>query len=42
MRNSKPKEEGLDWGGGAGRVWNSLISKNLAHYSLSLKCLLIL
>ena len=25
-----------------GRVWNSLISKNLAHYSLSLKCLLIL
>ena len=29
--------EGLDGG-----VWNSLISKNLAHYSLSLKCLLIL
>ena len=26
------------WGG----VWNSLISKNLAHYSLSLKFLLIL
>ena len=25
-----------------GGVWNSLISKNLAHYSLSLKCLLIL
>ena len=31
--------EGLDGGGG---VWNSLISKNLAHYSLSLKYLLIL
>ena len=30
-------EEGLDGG-----VWNSLISKNLAHYSLSLKVLLIL
>ena len=30
--------EGLDGGG----VWNSLISKNLAHYSLSLKFLLIL
>ena len=29
--------EGLD-----GVVWNSLISKILAHYSLSLKCLLIL
>ena len=29
--------EGLDVG-----VWNSLISKNLAHYSLSLKFLLIL
>ena len=29
--------EGLDGG-----VWNSLISKNLAHYSLSLKILLIL
>ena len=29
--------EGLDGG-----VWNSLISKNLAHYSLSLKFLLIL
>ena len=29
--------EGLDGG-----VWNSLISKNLVHYSLSLKCLLIL
>ena len=27
---------------GGGGVWNSLISKNLAHYSLSLKCLLIL
>ena len=23
-------------------VWNPLISKNLAHYSLSLKCVLIL
>ena len=38
--------EGLDvWmggGGGGGGVWNSLISKNLAHYSLSLKFLLIL
>ena len=42
--------EGLD-GGGSGRgrgsgagggVWNSLISKNLAHYSLSLNFLLIL
>ena len=33
------KNEGLDGGGG---VWNSLISKNLAHYSLSLKFLLIL
>ena len=30
---------GGDWGGG---VWNSLISKDLAHYSLSLKFLLIL
>ena len=29
--------EGLDGG-----VWNSLISKNLAHYSLSLTFLLIL
>ena len=28
------------WGGGG--VWNSLISKNLAHYSLSFKFLLIL
>ena len=35
--------EGLDGGGGRGEwVWNSLISKNLAHYSLSLKFLLIL
>ena len=33
-------KEGLDGGGGG--VWNSLISKNLAHYSLSLKFLLIL
>ena len=32
--------EGLDGGGGG--VWNSLISKNLVHYSLSLKYLLIL
>ena len=29
-------------GGGGGGVWNSLISKNLVHYSLSLKFLLIL
>ena len=29
-------------GGGGGRVWNSLINKNLAHYALSLKILLIL
>ena len=29
-------------GGGGGGVWNSLISKNLAHCSLSLKFLLIL
>ena len=29
------------WMGG-GEVWNSLISKNLAYYSLSLKCLFIL
>ena len=28
--------------GGGGGVWNSLISKNLAHYSLSLYFLLIL
>ena len=28
------------WGSGWG-VWNSLISKNLTHYSLSLKFLLI-
>ena len=36
-------KEGLGWGGGGGRgVWNSLISKNLAHYSLSLNFLLIL
>ena len=43
--------EGLDAGGGGmgggavgggGGVWNSLISKNLVHYSLSVKCLLIL
>ena len=37
--------EGLDGGRGEGGergVWNSLISKNLAHYSFSLKCLLIL
>ena len=35
--------EGLDGGGGGGGgVWNSLISKNLPHYSLSLKFLLIL
>ena len=37
-----PIQEGLDGGGGGGGVWNSLISKNLAHYSLSLKFLLIL
>ena len=29
-------------GSGCGGVWNSPISKNLAHYSLSLKLLLIL
>ena len=34
-------DEGLDGGEGGG-VWNSLISKNLAHYSLSLKFLPIL
>ena len=36
--------EGLDvnGGGGGGGFWNALISKHLAHYSLSLKCLLIL
>ena len=34
-------DEGL-YGGGGGGVWNSLIIKNLAHYSLSLKFLLIL
>ena len=32
-------DEGLD---GGGVFWNSLISKNLAHYSLSLNFLLIL
>ena len=32
---------GAGEGGGEG-VWNSLISKSLAHYSLSLKFLLIL
>ena len=32
-----PMFEGLDGG-----IWNSLISKDLAHYSLSLKFLLIL
>ena len=31
---------GSGWGGGG--VWNSLINKDLAHYSLSLKFLLIL
>ena len=35
-------DEVLDGGGGGGGVWNSLISKYLAHYSLSLKFLLIL
>ena len=35
------KDEGMDVGGGGG-VSNSLISKNFAHYSLSLKFLLIL
>ena len=36
-------DEVLDGGGGGWRgVWNSLISKNLAPYSLSLKYLLIL
>ena len=33
---------GSGWGGGRWEVLNSLISKNLAHYSLSLKFLLIL
>ena len=35
--------EGLDGGRGkgGGGVWNSLISKKLAQYSLSLKCMLI-
>ena len=33
---------GSGWGWGGGGFWNSLISKNLAHYSLSLKFLLIL
>ena len=28
---------GGEGGGGGAVVWNSLISKNLAHYSLSLK-----
>ena len=32
----------LHVGGSGWGVWNSLISKNLAHYSLSLKCLVIL
>ena len=39
LMNTYSIYEGLD--GGVG-VWNSLISKNLAHYSLSLKFLLIL
>ena len=35
--------EGLKGGGWrGGGVWNSLISKNLTHYSLSLQFLLIL
>ena len=44
--SSTNMNEGLDgeggggWGRGAGRFWNSLISKNLAHYSLSLKFVL--
>ena len=34
---------GLEFSNGVGGgVWNSLISKNLAHYSLSLRVLLIL
>ena len=37
LASSGNMHEGLDGG-----VWNSLISKNLAHYSLSLKFLLIL
>ena len=32
----------IDIGGSGLGVWNSLISKSLAHYSLSLKFLLIL
>ena len=32
---------GVGWGSHGG-VWNSLIGKRLAHYSLSLKFLLIL
>ena len=33
---------GSGWGVAGWGVWNSLISKNLAHYCLSLKYLLIL
>ena len=41
----KSLQEGLGdggWAAGGGGVWNSLISKNLSLYSLSLKCLLTL
>ena len=41
-RLTSKSHEGLDGGGGGGGVYNSLISKNLAHYSLSLNFLLIL
>ena len=43
MHEGLDGEKGSGWGVGVGGgVWNSLISKNLAHYSLSLKFLLIL
>ena len=42
FEDSGPHRRGSGLGGGGGGVWNSLFSKNLAHYSLSLKFLLIL
>ena len=43
LHDDEQIDEGLDGGGGrGGGVWNSLISKKIAHYSLSLKVLLIL